>query len=56
MTYQLRSNFCVTKEQLDNYLFLGGLIDTRVMYTYLDVQDISSVDGLVLTNNEYEAR
>ncbi|WP_338969396.1 hypothetical protein [Spiroplasma endosymbiont of Labia minor] len=56
VTYKLREDFYATKEELDNYLYLEGIVDTRLMYTYLDVQDISSVDGLALAPTEAEAR
>lgn len=55
-TYWLRDDFYATKTQLDNYLFLTGIVDTRLMYTYLDVQDLSSQDGLALATTEADAR
>ncbi|WHQ36660.1 hypothetical protein [Spiroplasma sp. SV19] len=56
ITYKLRDDFYATKAQVDNYLFLTGIVDTRLMYTYLDVQDISSQDGLALAMTEADAR
>ncbi|AOX43762.1 hypothetical protein S100390_v1c04190 [Spiroplasma sp. NBRC 100390] len=56
ITYKLRDDFYATKSQLDDYLFLTGIVDTRLMYTYLDVQDISSQDGLALAMTEADAR
>ncbi|WP_348736073.1 hypothetical protein [Spiroplasma endosymbiont of Ammophila pubescens] len=44
----MREDFYVSQDDLDNYLFLLGDVKTTLMYTYLDVENISSIDGLAL--------
>ncbi|WP_339034689.1 hypothetical protein [Spiroplasma endosymbiont of Cantharis rufa] len=56
VVYKIRDDFWATKEQVENYTFLYGDMDVRLMYTHIDQQDISSQDGLVLSSTEAEAR
>lgn len=54
--YKLREDFWITAKQAKDYTFLIGDMDVRPMYTFIDEQDISSPDGLVLSQTEAEAR
>ncbi|AHF57959.1 hypothetical protein [Spiroplasma eriocheiris] len=54
--YKLRDDFYATQQEVNDYLFLEGIVDTRLMYTFLDVQDISSQDGLSLAPTQAEAQ
>ncbi|AGM26419.1 hypothetical protein SSYRP_v1c08300 [Spiroplasma syrphidicola EA-1] len=54
--YKLREDFYASAAELNQYLFLTGDMNTVLMYTYLDVENISSIDGLALAPTQAQAQ
>ncbi|AXK50969.1 hypothetical protein [Spiroplasma alleghenense] len=54
--YRINNNFDATAEELENYMYLAGKQDIRLMYTFTGERNYSSIDGLALAPTQAEAQ
>ncbi|AXK50933.1 hypothetical protein [Spiroplasma alleghenense] len=54
--YRINNNFDATSEELENYFYLQGKQDIRLMYTFTGERNHSSIDGISLAQTQAEAQ
>ncbi|AHI53771.1 hypothetical protein SSABA_v1c03620 [Spiroplasma sabaudiense Ar-1343] len=54
--YKVNSNFDATSQELENYMYLQGKQDIRLMFTFTGERNHSSINGLSLASTQAEAQ